>query len=252
MSALDPTDEGPAGPQDSASSDQSKSGLRQAWDAWTSRPENNAALLQTGIALLQPRAPGQSGIGAFANAIGEGAQASERNVASQRAEEDAASNRSVKEREAGSREVTAQAYADQVAQGGKGKSGGLQGRIATQRAFNQWLSKPTDETNTTSDPIVKALQRSFPDVKTKADILANPQALAAARRLYETSVAEPDEDTGLPASSASPAGTPPPAAAAAQQPAQPAPVAGRPVYNKATGALAGYWYQDRGFVPNAQ
>lgn len=248
MSALDPEDVGPAGPQDSQSSDQSKSGLRQAWDAWTGRPENNAALLQFGIAMLQPHAPGQSSLGAAANALGEAGQASERNVAGQAAEEERLASRSIKEREAGSREVTAQAYADQVSQG-KAKVGGLQGRIATQRAFNQWLNKPTDETGMTSDPIVKALQRSFPDVKSKADLLANPQALAAARRLYETSLAEPDEDTGAAPAASPPGGVAPPAAAA---PAAPAAAPGRPVYNKASGALAGYWYPDKGFVPLAK
>jgi hypothetical protein len=88
------------------------------------------------------------------------------------------------------------------------------------------------------DPILEALQKQFPNVKTKGDLLANPQALGAARKLFETNLAEPDEETGLPSSAAPAAPT--------------APSAPKPVYDQATGKLKGYYYPDRGYVPNAQ
>jgi hypothetical protein len=236
MSDLDPQDEA-VSRYDSQSSDQSKSGLRQAWDAWTSKPENNAALLQFGIAMLQPRSPGQSGIGAVANAVGEGAQASERNVALQQAQQKEEAAQAIKEREAGSREVTAQAYADQVGQGGKKGKGGMQAQLMQQRAFNTWMMKPSDLTGLSEDPIFKAVQQRFPDIKTKADIINNAAARDYARGLMAVAAPEPDEEAGA-------TSTPTPAAAA--------PVQGKPVYNKATGAVAGYWYPDKGFVPIAQ
>lgn len=247
MSALDPEDEAPAGPEDQQSSDQSKPGLRKAWDAWTSRPENNAALLQFGIAMLQPRSPGQSAIGQFANSIGEAGQASERNVAGQTAEESRLAAQDIKSREAGSREVTAKAYADQVLQG-KGKSGGLQSRIATQKAFNAWLNKPEDPIaiqvngGKSNDPVVQALQRQFPDIKTKGDIIANKAALNAARQLYSGSMAEPDEDTGEPGAPLVGAGPP----GATTPPAGAGPT--KPVYKD--GRQIGIWDPVKGFVPN--
>lgn len=210
----DPTE---AAPSDTSSTDNSKSGIRQAWDEWTSRPENNAALLQFGIAMLQPRAPGQSGIGQFANAIGEAGQASERNIAAQQAEAQQGFEQGIKSQEAAARTTTAKAYADQVkaAAGGKDKTG-LQGLLRQQADFRRWLAKPEDQTGLTADPILAAIQKSFPDVKSKGDLLSNPAALSAARKLF--SVASPSEDeegdSGVAAPQASPAPAVPAAPAA--------------------------------------
>lgn len=211
MSELDPENEdpSPAGPQDSQSSDQSKSKLRAAWDGWTSRPENNAALLQFGLAMLQPRAPGQSGVGQFANAVGQGAEASDRNIATQQAAETQQSNIESKKSEASARTTTAQAYADQVRQGGaKGDKAGMQGALRQQADFRKWLAKPEDTTGMTIDPIVGSISKQFPEVKSKADLLNNPPALAAARKMFSEQIAEPDEDTA-PATAPSPGASPP-------------------------------------------
>lgn len=206
MSELDPDDTPPAGAQDTQSSDQSKSKLRAAWDAWTSRPENNAALIQTGIAMLQPRAPGQSGIGAFANAIGEGAAASDRNVATQRAEADAAANREFKSREAGAREVNANAYAQAVKNmaEGKGKGSGLTIDMRKQMEFNKWVRAPSDPLAV--DPIVQALQKDFPEIKTKGDILANKAAKARAYQIFAGAGGGDSEDGDVTSPDMSPPG----------------------------------------------
>ena len=209
----DPTEEAP---NDTQSSDQSKSGVRQAWDAWTSRPENNAALLQFGIAMMQPRSPGQSGIGQFANSIGEAGQASERNVAAQQAEQGREFEQGIKGQEASARTTTAKAYADQVAQGAnKTDKVGMQAALRQQADFRKWLAKPEDTTGLTADPILGSVQKQFPDVKSKGDLLANPAALAAARKLF-TSVQPPEDDEETPA--ATTRDVAPPAAAATPQP----------------------------------
>lgn len=227
--ALDPEDTSPAGPQDSQSSDQSKPGLRAAWDAWTSRPENNAALLQFGLAMLQPRSPGQSGVGQFASAIGQGAEASDRNVAAQRAEADAEANRTFKKEESGARNVTAQAYAEQVRQGAtKPDKIGAQSALRLQSDFRKWLAKPEDTTGLSVDPIVGALSKQFPGVKTKADLLSDPAARSAAFKLFSSQIAEPDEESDTSG------GTPPspsPAPAQVAPAVQPAPQS-RTVYDK--------------------
>lgn len=226
MSDLDPEDTAPspAGPEDTQSSDQSKSGLRKAWDAWTNRPENNAALLQFGLAMLQPRAPGQSGVGQFANAVGQGAEASDRNVASQEAAAKQASDIEGKRVENAARTTTAQAYADQVKQGGsKGVSGALQLQKLGVTAYNKWLNTPEDVTGMTKDGILGAVQQKFPDVKSKSDLLANPAAAAVAKRYFIQQQAEenPDEAATPQAATGAPAAAP---ATTAPPPGTPRPV----------------------------
>lgn len=213
MRALDPEDSAPspAGPQDTQSSDQSKSGLRKAWDEWTARPENNAALLQFGISMLQPHAPGQTQLGAFANSIGQGAEASDRNVAAQNAAEDSALNRDVKSREAASRETTAGAYAQSVkdqAAGKAGKGSSLTSLMRQQIEFNKWLRAPSDPL--AADPIVQALQKEFPDIKSKGDLLANPRARQRAFQLLSSAGigdSEDGEGTAAPTAGANPTPT---------------------------------------------
>lgn len=228
---LDPAadETNPLVPQDSQSGDSSKSGLRKAWDAYTSRPENNAALLQFGIAMMQPRAPGQSGIGSVANAIGEGAQASERNVAVQRAEEEATSKRSMEEAKtaattsnAESTRMNATAYGRQVDNSLPGGKTALSGMLRQQADFRKWLAKPEDNIGLTTDPIVTAIQKQFPEVKSKGDLLNNPRALSAARQLFSAQITtEPNDGGTLDPAAAEPQPAQPGAAAAPATPAAP-------------------------------
>lgn len=240
MSDFDPTET--VAPGDTQSTNNSQSKVRQAWDAWSSDPANNAFLLQTGLALLQPRSPGQSGIGQFANAIGQGAEASSRNTSERESEAQSRETLRLKGEEAKARTTTANAYADSVKQNAAGSSDGTKGALALQKAYRQWLAKPEDTTGSTTDPIVGAISKKFPHIKSKADLLADPAASAEAFRLFKAQIAGADEggDTGTPAPS-----SPPPSSA-------PAPQQGRPVYDKATGAVRGFWYPDRGYVPNGQ
>lgn len=74
----------PINPQTAAQSDP---GLFDKWRAWLGSEQNRAALLQTGLSLMQPVQPGQSQFGHIASSIGEGLGAAGRTEARLRAEE---------------------------------------------------------------------------------------------------------------------------------------------------------------------
>lgn len=57
---------------------QDRSDPHGEWRDWMSRPSNRAALMQFGIAMMQPIGIGQSAIGNIANAVGEGGEAAQR------------------------------------------------------------------------------------------------------------------------------------------------------------------------------
>lgn len=206
MKALDPVEDddstSPTAPSDTGSTDASTGKFQKAWEAWNSKPENNAALLQFGISMLQPHAPGQDSIGAAANAVGSAGEAASRSIASQKAqeaadsaEEDKAAQRANQATTAGSGRITAQAYADSVKNAAL-KPGGATNELRTQASFRSWLAKPEDTTGMLADPVLGAIQKQFPDVKTKADLLANPAAKAAAYAMFKSQVADPGDGGG--------------------------------------------------------
>lgn len=53
-------------------------GLQEKWRSWLADPANRAALIQSGVALMQPVSIGQSPFGHLGQAIGAGAEASAR------------------------------------------------------------------------------------------------------------------------------------------------------------------------------
>lgn len=206
-------------PGDTTSQDASKPGFQSAWNKWTSRPENNAALLQFGISMLQPRAPGQSVIGAAANSIGNAGEAVGRVNAQTRAdeaqastEEDKAAQRENQKTVAESGRITANAYGRSVDNSIANPKVGTSGALRVQQDFRKWLAKPDDQTGLTTDPVVGAIQKQFPNVKTKADLLNDPAARAAAFRLFSQQMTtEPTDDGTLDSGSGggSPAPVPP-------------------------------------------
>lgn len=216
VSPLDPEDDETttAAPGDNSSSDASTGKFQKAWEAWQSRPENNAALLQFGISMLQPHAAGQSGIGAAANAIGEAGQAANRSITSQNleadrasAEEDKATGRANQGKTADAALINANAYKSLV----NGKSAtGSSGEAKIQGDFRKWLAKPDDPF--TGDPVVAAIGKDprFADIKTKGDLLNNKAAIAAAYALFRNQLADPED---VSAANAPPAASAPPAAA---------------------------------------
>lgn len=217
MNALDPEDD--VGPAPSTQAvDASSTPVHDAWKQWSSSPANNAALLQFGIAMLQPRSPGQSGIGAAANALAEGGGAAGRVTATQNAEDLAASTEedrkattAAKTSNAASTAANAAAYGRSVDNAiANPKSGGLSSAMRVQGDYRKWLAKPSDETGLTADPILQAIQKQFPDVKSKGDLLANPAANAAAMKLFSAQIADPastGEGDSTPNAPAAPAPT---------------------------------------------
>jgi len=66
-------------------------GLVDQWRGYLSNPSNQAFLMQTGIALLQPRQYGQSALGQFGSALGSGGEAAGRVQTRQEASQELAS-----------------------------------------------------------------------------------------------------------------------------------------------------------------
>src|SRR5258706_12493997 len=52
--------------------------LLDGWNSWVEKPNNRAALMQFGIAMLQPMGMGETGGSHFANAIGSAGEAHQR------------------------------------------------------------------------------------------------------------------------------------------------------------------------------
>lgn len=233
---FDPAEERPVA-RDTQSSDNSKSGVRAAWDAFTSRPENNAALLQFGISMLQPRATNQTSLGQFGQAIGEAGEASSRNIAAQNQELDREAQRAerlstaeYRGKQGDAALINARAYEQAVRANPANAAGGaggartlLSAQLRTQQAFRQWLIKPEDPIAAAmggGEPLIQAISKQFPQVKSKSDLLLpqNRAAMDAAARLYTQQFGEAaqpgDTDYQAPAAGAAP----PPAAAQPPRP----------------------------------
>src|SRR5215469_8944452 len=124
--------------------------IRQAWSDWTSRPENNAALINFGLQMMQP-------VGAGLEA---GGRVSTQEEARQRADEaEALKERAMelKEEETG---IYGQDVRSKIAQRGLG----MQDSLKRQAAWNKWslaASKPDDlVSGESSDPVVQRIRNS--------------------------------------------------------------------------------------------
>lgn len=76
----------PAAPaqETQASQGVDKPGLAEQWRSWINKPENSAALMQTGIALTQPLSAGQGFLGALSSSVGQGMEARDRVIQGER------------------------------------------------------------------------------------------------------------------------------------------------------------------------
>ena len=156
------------------------SGLRRAWDAWTSRPENNAALLQFGLNMMSPY-PGNFA-GHLAESIGRGAEAHTENVGAQQEEESRAAKEELAQREEARKEEETGYYGQSVrslaAQRAQTAAGGgislaQRVRAAAQagRDFDKWAY---GEDITGMDPRFQNVQLAHPEIKDRAGYLRSP------------------------------------------------------------------------------
>lgn len=99
-------------------------GLVDRWRAWVQQPQNRTALLQTGLALMQPLSLGQSPIGHIADAIGQGGEARDRYITGGQEQAKEAETRMMDQKKFGleERQVAAQEknIASQVTERAKG------------------------------------------------------------------------------------------------------------------------------------
>lgn len=144
--------QGPARPAQQAPG----SDMAQQWSDWMDKPGNRAALLQFGIAMLQPMGIGESQIGHFASSIGSGAEAAGRVGREQLAEQMEASKEDLRAaqaelaegraRTAGSASETAAGKLDIARQGldlrrqQYGVQSWLNAQAKSQNAYNAYVN----------------------------------------------------------------------------------------------------------------
>lgn len=83
--------------------------LYDSWNKWIDKPNNRAALMQFGIAMLQPVGMGETGVSHFANAVGAAGQAGQRVTEQQQAQEKHESEIDTRETRARAAETSANA-----------------------------------------------------------------------------------------------------------------------------------------------
>jgi hypothetical protein len=194
----------PTLPDDTAgkSSDASdKSTLTKMWDNWTSKPENNAALMQFGLNMMAPNVTGGGFMGHLAQGLGGGMEARDRSIAAEQEREKQEEELALKERAATAKEREVGAYEEIAKNRGAGlrKLGPLELQVIGQRALNTWANKPSDILS--GDTYVNTIKARHPEVKgsgpkgelTKADIMANPQLR---REVQQMMTPQGDQYTG--------------------------------------------------------
>jgi hypothetical protein len=174
------------------SADASQPGvLRKAWDTWTSRPENNAAMINFGLQLMQPIGPGQSRLGHWGEAIGAGAEASSRNVAEQQTREETERKADLAERKAQVEEERGSAYSEYMRNRNIQDKFGTQRLLKQQGDWNRWrtgkdvtedLMNPGRSNDTTVNLIRQSTGRK--DL-TKSQILNDPALASMAERIIK-------------------------------------------------------------------
>lgn len=97
-------DEGETRPAKPLPSPEEQRQLADKWRGWLDNPDNSAALMQAGIALMQPMGFGQTPIGHFGNALGEAGEAMSRRAKQTKEDAEAESKMQARERRAEDRE----------------------------------------------------------------------------------------------------------------------------------------------------
>lgn len=178
---LDPRDE-------QGMQQQAGPGLAEQWRGFFQDPANRAFMLQTGLALMQQPAYGQNLSSHVAGAIGQGGEAAGRVIQREADTQEAASRQETRAAAVEAKQMHGEAAlmkgqasleraatAQQLKQ--MSEAPRVQAAIRGQNAFNTWLSNPLVDEKT--DPYLAAL-----GVKTRAEILRNPQLQAQAIRMF--------------------------------------------------------------------
>jgi hypothetical protein len=172
----------PAGPGGQSDDVSQPSGLRRAWDAWTSRPENNAALLQFGLNMMSPY-PGNFA-GHLAESIGSGAEAMSRSTETQRKEETEDEASALKQQEEARKERETDYYGQSVrTQAANSARAAGQGGITPLKMWQAQLRAGSDFDKQLDkapvgmgDTMWEELQQKYPGkYKTKLDYKNSPQ-----------------------------------------------------------------------------
>jgi hypothetical protein len=176
----------PDQPAGTAADASQRSTLGKMWDSWTSRPENNAAMINFGLALMSPIGPGESRLGHFAQAIGAGAEGSSANVAAQEARERAAEAEDIAERKTEVEEERGGAYAQAMRNRNAVDKIGMQQLLRQQADWKKWTlaaDKGDDiVSGQTTDPVIAHVRSQNPAWAkyNKSQIMNDPGARAVA------------------------------------------------------------------------
>lgn len=162
--------------------DASAPGVADQWRSFLGSTSGRSALVQAGMAMLQPRGAGQTALGQVASAVGSGGEAAARVDENARVLREDTSKQSLREADAEGKLLRADAAtlnADTRARlgtNGASPTSVLNNSVRTQQNFSKWLTK---EDLLGSDPIVSAL-----GVKSKADIAKDPTLYRRAFELF--------------------------------------------------------------------
>jgi hypothetical protein len=225
--------------------------LKGKWDQWMSDPANRAALLQTGVALMQPMSIGQNALGQVGQAIGQGAEAKGRYEDTQRSEDQIAYERQQQEQNRQFQETQAnrnyglearktsaiESNAASLAQTRKLNPGGLGALFARdqdQLSTKLWQAAAAEAKN--HNDSLDSLDPNFVP-KTPQDFLADPAWMARTTQLLNGMPGMPGNSSyGAPPATA-PSANATPGAPAVQPPKVPTPGAAVIRRNPTTGQM---------------
>lgn len=141
-----------------------------SWTDWMTKPENQAAFIQMGAALMQPIGFGQTMSGHVGQAIGEGGEALTRNQAVQRAESKDARAADIEERKVATLEERAAAATTRANRAPGTGRGGAAKPVSLTSIFNQ----TRQDERAMRRAVVDAARRQAASDAAKAKDVLNP------------------------------------------------------------------------------
>jgi heme-degrading monooxygenase HmoA len=180
--------------------------LGKLWDSWTSKPENNAAMISFGLNMMQPKYPGETGLSHFANAIGAGAESSTANVAAQEARDVAEQKSDLAERAQQVKEEEGSAYSQYMRNRNTADKLTLSKMLKSNSDWQKWKNSPEPQDDIISgrsrDSVVNYIRSRDPRWKgyNKSDVMNDPGARAEAEKYVRQGPSEAGAGEGVAAS----------------------------------------------------